>query len=209
MWTTKDMASQGGKLAVVTGTGGLGYETALALAQAGAEVVLAGRNPQAGASAVARIVAEVPGARVRFGALDLARLASVAEFAGAFDAPIDILVNNAGVMVPPKRIETADGFELQFGTNHLGHFALTLGLLPLLRGGRVISLSSIAARQGGLDFSDLNAKASYNPMKSYAQSKLACLVFALELQRQSDAKGWGVTSIAAHPGVARTDLFHK
>ncbi|OYX07306.1 MAG: short chain dehydrogenase [Sphingomonadales bacterium 32-68-7] len=115
-------------------------------------------------------------------------------------------------MVPPQRRETADGFELQLGTNHLGHFALTAQVLPLLRSGRdarVVSLSSVAARQGAIAFDDLNAQASYNPMRVYSQSKLACLMFALELQRRSQASGWGVTSIAAHPGVARTDLLHN
>jgi NAD(P)-dependent dehydrogenase (short-subunit alcohol dehydrogenase family) len=211
-WTTKDMASQAGKLAVVTGTGGLGYETSLALARAGAEVILAGRNATKGAASVARIKGQIASARISFARLDLASLGSVAAFAKSLRemrARIDILVNNAGVMVPPKREVTADGFELQLGTNHLGHFALTAGLLPLLNGGRVVSLSSVAARQGALNFDDLNAERSYRPMPVYAQSKLACLMFALELQRHSDAQGWGVTSIAAHPGVSRTDLLHN
>ena len=122
-----------------------------------------------------------------------------------------MLINNAGVMVPPQRQETADGFELQFGTNYLGHFALTAHLMPLLRKGktpRVVNLSSVAARQGAIDFSDLQST-NYIPMRAYSQSKLACLMFALELQRRSAASGWGVTSIAAHPGVSRTDLLHN
>jgi NAD(P)-dependent dehydrogenase (short-subunit alcohol dehydrogenase family) len=212
VWTTKDIASQAGKLAVVTGTGGLGYETGLALVRAGAEVILVGRNATKGAASVARIKGQVSTARISFARLDLASLSSVAALARSLRetrARIDILVNNAGVMVPPKRQETSDGFEIQLGTNHLGHFALTAGLLPLLKGGRVVSLSSVAARQGALNFDDLNAEQSYVPMPVYAQSKLACLMFALELQRRSKAQGWGVTSIAAHPGVSRTDLLHN
>jgi NAD(P)-dependent dehydrogenase (short-subunit alcohol dehydrogenase family) len=115
-------------------------------------------------------------------------------------------------MVPPQRQETQDGFELQLGTNHLGHFALTGHLLPLLKadaGARVVTLSSVAARSGTIDFDDLNAAAHYRPMPVYSQSKLACLMFALELQRRSAANGWGLTSIGAHPGVARTDLLHN
>jgi NAD(P)-dependent dehydrogenase (short-subunit alcohol dehydrogenase family) len=178
------MASQAGKLAVVTGTGGLGYETGLALARAGVEVILAGRNATKGAASVAKIKAQVSTARISFARMDLASLSSVAAFAKGLRetcARVDILVNNAGVMVPPRREVTSDGFELQLGTNHLGHFALTAGLLPLLKGGRVVSLSSVAARQGALNFDDLNAETSYAPMPVYAQSKLACLMFALEL----------------------------
>jgi NAD(P)-dependent dehydrogenase (short-subunit alcohol dehydrogenase family) len=214
-WTAADIPDQTGRTAVVTGTGGLGLETALALARAGAGVIVAGRNAEKGAAALARIRAEVPDATVRFEPLDLARLASVAEFArrlaGTQDR-LDLLVNNAGVMVPPVRQETADGFELQLGTNHLAHFALTAHLLPLLRAAaapRVVALSSVAARQGAIDLDDLNSTRRYVPMQAYSQSKLACLMFALELQRRSDAAGWGVASLAAHPGIARTDLLHN
>ena len=204
---------QAGKLAIVTGaTGGLGYETALALAGAGADVVLAGRNAQKGEDALARIRAAHPQARISFEALDLARLQSVREFARRMTAtgrPPDVLVNNAGVMALPKRTTTPDGLEAQFQVNHLGHFALTGLLLPQLIAskGRVVSLSSIAARQGRIDFADLQAERSYKPFRTYAQSKLACLMFALELQRRSDAWGWGLTSVAAHPGFALTDLI--
>jgi len=214
-WTVADMPSQRGKLAVVTGTGGLGFETALALAGAGAETIVAGRNPDKGAAAVAAIKDRRPGAEVRFEALDLASLASVADFAARLERRhnrLDLLINNAGVMVPPIRRETEDGFELQFGTNHLGHFALTNRLLPLLRGdhgARVVSLSSVAARSGAIDFDNLNAEKTYQPMPAYSQSKLACLMFGLELQRRSKAGTWGVTSIVAHPGVSRTDLLHN
>ncbi|WP_443971415.1 SDR family oxidoreductase [Sphingobium sp. CR28] len=214
-WTAADIPAQDGRIAIVTGTGGLGYETALALARAGANTIIAGRNAQKGADAVARISAQLPSARVRFKMLDLASLASVAAFAARLadrEEKLDLLINNAGVMVPPRREETKDGFELQFGTNYLGHFALTNHLLPLLRkagGARVVSLSSVAARSGAISLDDLNAEKSYKPMVAYSQSKLACLMFGLELQRRSIAGGWGVTSVIAHPGVARTDLLHN
>ena len=208
-WNTSNIPSQQGRLAVVTGTGGLGFEDALELSRAGAEVIIAGRNAAKGEEAVNKVRAQVPNARVRFEAVDLANLKSVRAFCARQDRKIDLLINNAAVMTPPKREQTADGHELQFGTNYLGHFALTAGLLPLLKGGRVISLSSVAAREGHLDFDDLDAERSYVPMKAYGQSKIACLMFAFELQRRSDANNWGVTSIAAHPGVSRTDLLHN
>lgn len=211
-WNTSHMPSQQGRLAVVTGTGGLGFEDALALSRAGAEVIIAGRNAAKGAEAVDKVRAQVPDAKVRFEAVDLASLQSVHGFCERLinqGKKLDVLINNAAVMTPPKREVTADGHELQFGTNYLGHFALTAGLLPLLDGARVISLSSVAAREGHLDFDDLNAERSYTPMKAYGQSKIACLMFAFELQRRSVANGWGITSIAAHPGVSRTDLLHN
>jgi len=214
-WTASNIPQQRGKLAVVTGTGGLGLEDALALAKAGAEVIIAGRNPQKGADAVAQVHDRIPSANIRFEKLDLASLKSVETFADRLALQtdkVDILINNAGVMVPPKRQETEDGFELQFGTNYLGHFALTGRLMPLLKksgSARVVSLSSIAARQGKIDFDDLNATRRYRPMRAYSQSKLACLMFALELHRRSVANTWGLTSIAAHPGIARTDLLHN
>ncbi|MFG1399483.1 SDR family oxidoreductase [Roseixanthobacter pseudopolyaromaticivorans] len=212
-WSIKDIPPQAGRIAVVTGTGGLGYETALALAAKGGEVVLAGRNAQKGAASVGRIQAAVPGAAIRFEMMDLASLASIAAFGAGMIAagrPLDLLVNNAAVMSPPDRRETADGFELQFGTNYLGHFALTAHLLPLLRQApapRVVNLSSLAHRGGQIDFADLQGAHPYKPWKAYSQSKLAMLMFALELQRRSDAGGWGLMSNAAHPGYARTDLI--
>ena len=214
-WTTSDIPSQAGRSAVVTGTGGLGLETALQLAKAGGDVIIAGRNPQKGADAIARIQEAAPRAKICFAHVDLADLASIEQFAARLARQtdrLDLLINNAGVMVPPSRQVTSDGFELQLGTNYLGHFALTARLLPLLRSGqqpRVISLSSVAARSGAIDFADLNAEADYKPMPVYSQSKLACLMFALELQRRSTAAGWNLTSIAAHPGVSRTDLLHN
>jgi NAD(P)-dependent dehydrogenase (short-subunit alcohol dehydrogenase family) len=212
-WTAADIPPQRGRTIVVTGTGGLGYEDALALARAGADVILAGRNPAKGAEAVAKIRQAVAGATISFEALDLANLHSVAAFGDRLRAGhshLDVLINNAGVMTPPTRRTTSDGFELQFGTNYLGHFALTAQLLPLLRKGRsprVVTLSSIAARDGTINFGDLQAERGYKPMPVYSQSKLACLMFAFELQRRSEAAGWGVASIAAHPGISRTDLL--
>jgi NAD(P)-dependent dehydrogenase (short-subunit alcohol dehydrogenase family) len=209
------MPRQDGRAVIVTGTGGIGFEVAQALARAGAEVVIAGRDPGKGADAVARIRSEVPAAKVRFSALDLVSLASIARFAERLrgeQRQVDLLVNNAGVMVPPERRETADGFELQFGTNHLGHFALTGHLLPLLQasaGARVVSVSSVAARTGSVDWDDWNARGGYDAMPVYARSKIACLMFAFELERRSAAAGWNIRSIAAHPGVARTELLHN
>ncbi len=204
-WTTRDIPPQNGRTAIVTGAGGLGFEDALELARAGADVILASRNPDKGAISVERIRREVPSARVRFEVLDLADLKSVETFtARVMDqlSKLDLLINNAGVMRPVRRMETADGFELQLGTNHLGHFALTGRLMPLLKatgGSRVVTLSSVAARGGSIDFDDLQAShKAYDSMAAYSQSKLACLMFALELQRRSTAQGWGVASLGAH-----------
>lgn len=213
-WTTRDIPSQNGRTAIVTGAGGLGFEDALELARAGADVILASRNPDKGAISVERIRREVPSARIWFEPLDLADLDSIDSFAKRLSgrlSKLDILINNAGVMRPVRRMETADGFELQFGTNHLGHFALTGRLMPLLKatgGSRVVTLSSVAARGGSIDFDDLQAsRKAYDSMSAYSQSKLACLMFALELQRRSTALGWGVTSLGAHPGLSSTELL--
>lgn len=214
-WAASHIPSQRGRTAVVTGTGGLGYEIALEIARAGGEVIIAGRNSRKGADAVARIRVAAPSAAVSFELLDLASLESVADFSTRLarqQGGLDLLVNNAAVMNPPVRQETADGVELQFGTNYLGHFALTAHLLPLLSRGRearVVTVSSIAARSGRIDFGDLQAERSYQPMRTYSQSKLACLMFALELERRSTAGRWGIASMAAHPGVSRTDLLHN
>ncbi|MGY3618850.1 oxidoreductase [Bradyrhizobium sp. USDA 10063] len=213
-WSTADIPPQTGRTAVITGaTGGLGYETALALAGAGASVVLTGRNDTKGNNALERIRAQHPKADVSYETLDLASLASVADFAGRFAISrpsLDLLINNAGVMALPKRRTTQDGFEMQLGINYLGHYALTARLLPQLRRGvepRIVNLSSLAHRSGAIDFDDLQSERSYRSFRAYCQSKLAMLMFALELQRRSDADGWGLMSTAAHPGYARTDLI--
>lgn len=212
-WSTSDIPSQVGRTVLVTGTGGIGLHVSMALARAGATVIVAGRNAAKGAAAVEQISQASPRARVRFGAVDLANLDSIETFAETLlhsHGSLDVLVNNAAVMAPPQRKETANGFELQLGTNHLGHFALTARLLPLLREGRnarVVSLSSVAARSGAIDFDDLQSRRRYVPMAAYGQSKLACLLFAFELQRRSVREGWGIQSIAAHPGISRTDLL--
>jgi NAD(P)-dependent dehydrogenase (short-subunit alcohol dehydrogenase family) len=202
-----------GKLAVVTGSNsGLGFGLARRLSGAGADVVMAIRNRSKGEAAIHEIRATVPDAKLTIKPLDLSSLASVAALGEQLNSdgrPIDILINNAGVMTPPERDTTTDGFELQFGSNHLGHFALTAHLLPLLRAAehpRVVSLSSIAARQGRIHFDDPQFAKSYTPMQAYAQSKLAVLMFARELDRRSQAAGWGILSDAAHPGLTKTNL---
>jgi len=213
MATQAEIPSQLGKTAVVTGsTGGLGYETVLVLAKTGAEIILTGRDDRKGQLALEKISREVVGARIFYEHLDLASLASIADFAQRMQVrqSLDLLINNAGVMALPRRQTTADGFEMQFGTNYLGHFALTARLMPLLRcasGPRVVSVSSLAHRTGSIDFGDLQGTRLYSPWKAYGQSKLACLIFALELQRRSDVAGWNLTSDAAHPGFSRTNLF--
>lgn len=202
-----------GKRAVVTGASdGIGLRIATRLAGAGAEVIMPVRNPAKGEAAVATIRARHPRATLSLEACDLASLASIAELGDrlcADGAPIHLLVNNAGVMTPPNRQSTADGFELQFGTNHLGHFALTGRLMPLLRAGsaRVTSQTSIAARSGSINWDDLNWERAYDGMAAYRQSKIAVALFGLELSRRSAADGWGVTSTIAHPGVAPTSLL--
>ncbi len=213
-WSVEDIPSQSGKLAVITGaTGGLGYETALALARAGADVLVTGRNAEKGRIAIDQIKCAEPSAKVRFAMLDLASLASVralAEIMVENGRPVDLLINNAGVMDLPTRRLTEDGFELQFGTNHLSHFALTALLLPLLRKAqapRVVNVSSLAHRGGKIDFTNLQAERKYNSWAAYQQSKLANLLFTFELQRRSDAYGWGLMTNAAHPGFARTELI--
>jgi NAD(P)-dependent dehydrogenase (short-subunit alcohol dehydrogenase family) len=182
------------------------------LAGAGAEVVMPVRNPRKGEAAVAQIRRSHPGAELVLAELDLSSLASVAALGARLRAdgtPVHILVNNAGVMTPPERQTTADGFEVQFGTNHLGHFALTLQLLPLLRagGGRVTSQTSIAARSGAINWDDPNWERGYDGMRAYRQSKIAVGLFGLELSRRAKAENWGITSNLSHPGVAPTSLL--
>ncbi|GEP28380.1 SDR family NAD(P)-dependent oxidoreductase [Cryobacterium levicorallinum] len=201
-----------GQLAVVTGANsGLGFGLTGRLARAGAEVILAVRNEEKGAAAVKLLNEQSPEASVSIRHLDLASLSSIAGFGEELrneGRPIDILLNNAGLMMPPVRDETEDGFELQFGTNHLGHFALTAHLLPLLRAAgtsRVVSLSSLIARGGHLDFTDLQGL-RYRAHRAYGLSKLATLMFARELNRRSVVGSWGVRSVAAHPGATVTNL---
>jgi len=175
-------------------------------------VVLPVRNPAKGAAARAAILSKAPDAVVTLRDLDLSSLDSVAALGAALTAegdPIHLLINNAGVMTPPTRQTTADGFELQFGTNHLGHVALVAHLLPLLRAGkaRVTSQISVAANQGSINWTDLNWEQSYNGMRAYSQSKIAFGLFALELERRSVSLGWGITSNLSHPGVAPTNLL--
>ena len=202
-----------GKLAVVTGSNsGLGFGLATRLAAAGADVVMAIRNQAKGEAAVKEIQATVPDAKLTIKRLDLASLASVAALGDELNAegrPINILINNAGIMQPPQRETTEDGFELQFGCNHLGHFALTGHLLPLLRGAgdaRVTSLSSTASLLGGVNFADPNWEKNYDATRAYAQSKSATLMFALELDRRSKEGHWDIKSNAAHPGLTKTNL---
>ena len=202
-----------GRLAVVTGgSDGLGLALAERLTAAGAEVVLPVRNPAKGAAALERVRRAIPDAKVSTRDLDLASLESVAALGETLRAegrPVDILVANAGVMAPVTRHTTADGFELQFGTNHLGHVALVAGLMPLLRAGggaRVVVQSSIAARMGRLNWDDLQYEHGYTPWKAYNQSKLMISLFGLELNRRSAAGGWGLTCVIAHPGLTSTNL---
>jgi NAD(P)-dependent dehydrogenase (short-subunit alcohol dehydrogenase family) len=202
-----------GRRALITGASdGIGLIMARRLAAAGADVIMPVRNRRKGESALASIRADVPTAKITLRDLDLSSLESVAalgEVLRAEGEPIHLLINNAGVMTPPNRQTTADGFELQFGTNHLGHFALVGHLLPLLRDGRarVTSQISIAARSGRINWDDLNWERSYDGMKAYSQSKIAFGLFGLELDRRSQAQGWGITSNLAHPGVAPTSLL--
>lgn len=214
-WTPAASPSLTGKTAIVTGaTSGIGYETALALVRLGAHTVLAARNPDKAAETVARIERDVPGAVVRFEHLDLASLESVARFAAAIATAhpvIDILVNNGAVMGLPTRRLTQDGFEQQIGVNYLAHFALTGRLLPALcaapGGARVVNVASLAHRSAALNLDDFQSERSYRAMGAYGRSKLAMLMFALELQRRADSNGWPIRSMAAHPGWARTSII--
>jgi NAD(P)-dependent dehydrogenase (short-subunit alcohol dehydrogenase family) len=211
-WTAADIPDQTGRTAVVTGgNSGLGLAAGRALAAAGAAVVLACRNLGKAEDAAASIGAAVPGADVAVEELDLASLSSVRDFAARFGAGhegLDLLINNAGVMAPPRR-QTADGFELQFGTNHLGHFALTGLLLERMRGreeARVVTVSSTAHKLGRIAFDNLGGERRYFRWNAYCQSKLANVLFALELDRRLRAGGAAVKSLAAHPGYAATNL---
>lgn len=208
-----DLPDLAGTRALLTGgSDGIGLGIATRLASAGATLLLPVRNQAKGEAAAAGIRLAAPGARVEVLPLDLASLASIERLASTLldrgDA-IHLLINNAGVMTPPSRALTADGFELQFGTNFLGHFALAARLLPLLRAGaaRVVSQISIAADRGSIDWDDLNSERSYEGMRAYSQSKIALGLFGLELDRRSVAEGWGLSSALSHPGVAPTSLL--
>jgi len=211
-WTAEDIPDQSGRIAIVTGANsGLGLVTARELARSGARVVLACRNLDKGHEAVDQIRAAVPDAQVQLDELDLASLESVRGFAERFKAThdgLDLLINNAGVMAPPRR-RTVDGFELQFGTNHLGHFLLTNLLLDSMEGredARVVTLSSTAHKMGRISFDNLDGDRYYFRWRAYGQSKLANLLFALELDRRLRSRGSTVKSLAAHPGYAATNL---
>ncbi len=210
-WTLADIPDLHDRTALVTGaTDGLGLETSRELARRGAKVLMAGRNPTKGDAALKRIRDEQPTADVTFEPVelqDLATVRSLAQRAGAQD--VDILVNNAGVMGVPQG-QTGQGFETQLGVNYLSHFVLTGSLLEALRSRpnpRVVMLSSLAHLTGKIDFDDLQSKQGYKPFAAYAQSKLAMLMFAQELQRRTDRHGWGLVSAAAHPGFATTNLM--
>ncbi|MDQ0990805.1 oxidoreductase [Streptomyces sp. V3I7] len=209
-WNVTDIPDLTGRVAVVTGANsGLGYVTARELARKGARVVLACRSEARGAEAAGRLAAEVPGATAEFRQLDLGDLASVRQFAQALPYDrLDLLVNNAGVMAPPYGT-TADGFETQFGVNHLGHFALTGLLLPRLLavpGARVVTVSSMLHALSNIDLGDLNSERGYRRWISYGRSKTANLLFTHELARRLAATGADVTATAAHPGYAATNL---
>ncbi len=196
--------------AIVTGaTGGLGYATAEGLARAGHRVVLTGRNPDKGRAALDQLRRALPAADAEFKLLDVSSLAAVDAFAASWTGPLGILINNAAVMALPERRLSIDGFELQLATNYLGHFALTLRLLPALLANadaRVVDVSSLAHRGARIAFEDLQSERSYSPYRAYGQSKLAMLLFARELQRRARGRGWDLRSIAAHPGWSATSI---
>lgn len=215
-WTPALIPPQAGRRALVTGaTSGIGYEAALALAGAGAEIVIAARDLGKAEATAAAIRRAHPAAIVECRRLDTARLASVRAFAAAWRAegrPIDLLLLNAGIAAVPRREETEDGFERQFATNYLGHFALTGLLWPSLRpavGTRVVAVASIAHRSGRIAFDDLQRRRAYGPQSAYRQTKLAMLIFALELDRRLRAAGSPIRSVAAHPGIAATAIARR
>jgi NAD(P)-dependent dehydrogenase (short-subunit alcohol dehydrogenase family) len=212
-WNRDQIAPQQGQTVIVTGANsGIGFHTASGLAAAGAHVVMACRDTEKAAAAAEKILDTHPNAAVAIATLDLADLSSVNTFADDFlghHKQLDLLINNAGVMAFPQRRATADGFEMQFGTNHLGHFALTARLMPALLASpapRVVSVSSIAHKKGSIHFNDLNWQQEYQSWPAYNQSKLANLMFALELHRRSQLAGSKLISVAAHPGVAKTNI---
>ncbi len=208
------MYPQTGKTMLITGANsGIGYQAALELARHGAHVLMGVRNPAKGKDALERLLREVPGASAEVVELDVASLASVRSFAESFlrgEKALDVLINNAGVMALPTRELTADGFERQFGTNHLGHFALTGLLLPALKrcaAARVVTVASLAHRNGKMNPADLQSERDYKPWEAYNNSKLANLLFAHELGRRARAAGLPLLSVAVHPGISKTSIF--
>ena len=213
-WTAAQMVSQTGKVMLITGANsGIGYGAALGLAQHGAHVLLAARSVAKGNDALERLRREVPGASAEVVALDMASLESIRSFAAAFVSrgqALDVLINNAGVMALLERELTPDGFERQIGTNHLGHFALTGLLMPaLLRAGapRVVTVASLAHRNGAIDLDNLQGEKSYKPWDAYNNSKLANLLFTKDLDRRARQAGWPLVSVAVHPGISKTKIF--
>ncbi|MFG6198874.1 oxidoreductase [Nonomuraea sp. JJY05] len=207
-WTPDSIPDLTGKTAIVTGANsGIGRPTALELARHGARVIVAARSPEKGEATVEEILRAVPGGQVEYGRLDLADLASVRRFAEGVDR-LDLLVNNAAIGMISRQ-ETKDGFEMQFGTNHLGHFALTGLLLPLLLAApaaRVVNVSSDAHAMGRIDFDNLGLERGYSRFGAYGRSKLANLLFTLELQRRAEKAGKALISVATHPGTTATNI---
>ncbi|CCH54984.1 short chain dehydrogenase [Fibrisoma limi BUZ 3] len=211
-WSLQQVKPQPGRVAIVTGANsGIGYEVALGLAKKDIEVILACRNGQKADEARAKIIDEYAGARVNCLLLDTSSLRSVEDFAAQFSAKhqtLDLLINNAGIMMSPYEV-TEDGFENQLATNYLGHFALTGRLLPLMTrtpGSRIVTLSSLSYKWAEIQFGDFHAEKGYSRTKAYGQSKRACLMFAFELQHRLSAAGYDTRSVAAHPGLSKTNL---
>jgi NAD(P)-dependent dehydrogenase (short-subunit alcohol dehydrogenase family) len=215
-WTAEQIPSQAGETALITGANsGIGYQAALELARHGAHVLLGCRNEAKGRAALERLLREAPGSSAEVVQLDMASLASIRAFAAAFigrGIALDLLINNAGVMALPKRELTEDGFERQFGTNHLGHFALTGLLLPALLAApapRVVTVASLAHRTGKIDFDNLQRERGYEGWDAYNASKLANILFAKELDRRARAGHSRLLSLAVHPGVSTTSIFEN
>ncbi len=215
-WTAAEMPALNGKTVLVTGANsGIGYQAALELARHGAHVLLGCRSVSKGEAALERLRREVPGAQVELALLDMASLDSIRSFASKFvesGKTLDVLINNAGVMALPKRELTPDGFERQMGTNHLGHFALTGLLLPALERSpapRVVTVASLAHRNGKVDLGNLQSEKSYEGWAAYNTSKLANILFAKELDRRAKAAGLNLLSVPVHPGISRTSIFEN
>tara|TARA_B100001115_G_C15815586_1_gene404856 strand:+ start:493 stop:1380 length:888 start_codon:yes stop_codon:yes gene_type:complete len=212
-WTTENLKDQSGKLFVITGANtGLGYEMALELAKKSAYVVMTGRNENKLQEAKAEILKRVPGATLELGLMDLSDISSIKNFAKVFKSKhekLDVLINNAGIMFPPPG-RTKDGFELEFGVNYIGHYVLTALLFPLLKKtakSRIVSMSSIAHLNGRVDFENLKLEKPFDKFREYGQSKVADLIFSLELQRRIEKRKLDIISVAAHPGISKTELL--